>query len=95
VEAQVLRVVHLGFEVREELVLAYGGAGVRAGAADGDDTLVAADAHGAGAGVAAGAHAVEPVVAQITRAEAQALELHPGDIVWVRTQAGTTAVRAA
>jgi sulfate transport system ATP-binding protein len=54
-EAQVVRVVHLGFEVRVELALAEGGAG-----------------------------AAEPVVAQITRAEEQALELHPGDIVWVR-----------
>ncbi|MCW2999293.1 MAG: cysA [Solirubrobacterales bacterium] len=54
-EAQVVRVVHLGFEVRVELALAEAGAG-----------------------------AAEPVVAQITRAEEQALELHPGDIVWVR-----------
>jgi sulfate transport system ATP-binding protein len=53
-EAQVLRVVHLGFEVRVELVLAQAGEGA------------------------------EPVVAQITRAEEQALELSAGDIVWVR-----------
>jgi sulfate transport system ATP-binding protein len=53
-EAQVVRVVHLGFEVRVELALAEGG------------------------------EAVEPVVAQITRADEQALELKPGDIVWIR-----------
>lgn len=66
-QAQVLRVVHLGFEVRVELLLAD----------DRDDA------------------ATEPVVAQVTRAEAQALELSPGDIVWVRAQAGTPAARAA
>ncbi|MCW3015290.1 MAG: cysA [Solirubrobacterales bacterium] len=53
-EAQVVRVVHLGFEVRVELLLAQAGEGA------------------------------EPVVAQITRAEEQALELSAGDIVWVR-----------
>jgi sulfate transport system ATP-binding protein len=50
VEAQVSRVVHLGFEVRVELELA----------GDGD------------------------VAAQLTRHEAQELELTPGDIVYVR-----------
>jgi sulfate transport system ATP-binding protein len=49
-EAMVSRVVHLGFEVRIELVLADGGA----------------------------------AWAQITRGDAEALELKPGDIVWVR-----------
>ncbi|MCW3038632.1 MAG: cysA [Solirubrobacterales bacterium] len=65
-EAQVVRVVHLGFEVRVELLLA-----------DGNGT----SADGVGAS--------EPVVAQITRAEAAALELSAGDIVWVREQLGT------
>ena len=49
-EAMVARVVHLGFEVRVELVRAAG----------------------------------EPVVAQMTRAEAEALELRDGAIVWLR-----------
>jgi sulfate transport system ATP-binding protein len=52
-EAMVGRVLHLGFEVRVELVLRSG----------------------------------EEVTAQITRAEADALELATGDIVWVRTPA--------
>ena len=50
-EAQVARVLYLGFEVRVELTLAEG----------------------------------ERVTAQITRAEADALELAAGDIVWVRS----------
>ena len=49
-EAMVERVVHLGFEVRIELLLDDG----------------------------------EAAWAQVTRAEAEALELHHGDIVWVR-----------
>lgn len=49
-EAQVARVVHLGFEVRVELELDGG----------------------------------EPLTAQLTRDEAAELELHGGDIVWVR-----------
>lgn len=53
-EAQVTRIVHLGFEVRVELALAEAPEGA------------------------------EPIVAQITRAEEQALELSAGDIVWVR-----------
>ncbi len=53
-EAQVSRIVHLGFEVRVELTLAD--------APEGSD----------------------PIVAQITRAEEQALELTAGDIVFVR-----------
>jgi sulfate transport system ATP-binding protein len=64
-EAQVVRVVHLGFEVRVELVLA--------------DTPADSDTGGT-------------VSAQITRAEAQALELSAGDIVWVRAQADGPAV---
>ena len=56
-EAMVQRVVHLGFEVRAELLL-EGGEGVQA---------------------------------QLTREEAVALELAPGDIVWV----GTTSPGAA
>jgi sulfate transport system ATP-binding protein len=48
-EAQVARVVHLGFEVRIELVLGEG----------------------------------EPLHVQLTRDEAEALELSAGDIVWV------------
>ncbi|MCW2993543.1 MAG: cysA [Conexibacter sp.] len=51
VEAQIARIVHLGFEVRVELELA--------GEADG-------------------------VYAQLTRHEAEQLELHEGDIVYVR-----------
>jgi sulfate transport system ATP-binding protein len=50
-EAMVARVLHLGFEVRVELVLRSG----------------------------------EEVTAQVTRAEADGLELAEGDIVWVRT----------
>jgi sulfate/thiosulfate transport system ATP-binding protein len=50
-EAMVGRVVHLGFEVRAELILADGAA----------------------------------IVAQVTRAEADQLELRTGDIVWVTT----------
>jgi sulfate transport system ATP-binding protein len=61
-EAQVVRVVHLGFEVRVELNLAD---------APSDSGTVSA---------------------QITRAEAQALELNAGDIVWVRAQADGPAV---
>lgn len=49
-EAMVERVVHLGFEVRIELLLDDG----------------------------------EAAWAQVTRGEAEALELHHGDIVWVR-----------
>lgn len=50
VEAMVSRVVHLGFEVRAELILAGG----------------------------------EPVTVQVTRSEAEQLELVSGDIVWLR-----------
>ena len=49
-EAQVIRVSHLGFEIRVELALAEG----------------------------------EQVFAQLTRTEADELELAPGDIVWLR-----------
>jgi sulfate transport system ATP-binding protein len=57
-EAMVRRVLHLGFEVRVELVLAGG----------------------------------EEVSAQVTRAEADELELAAGDIVWLRApRAGVTA----
>jgi sulfate transport system ATP-binding protein len=59
-EAMVSRVVHLGFEVRIELVLAEGGT----------------------------------AWAQITRGDAEALELRAGDIVWVRP-AIAPVVRAA
>jgi sulfate/thiosulfate transport system ATP-binding protein len=52
-EAQVARVVHLGFEVRVELEL----------------------------------HGGEPLSVQLTRDEAAELELHAGDIVWVRAPA--------
>jgi sulfate transport system ATP-binding protein len=55
-EAMVQRVLHLGFEVRIELVL----------------------------------HGGEEVTAQVTRAEADALELNNGDIVWVRNPAPQT-----
>ena len=51
-EAQVVRLVHLGFEVRLELELAEGG----------------------------------PLLVQLTRYEAEALEARRGDIVWVRRQ---------
>ncbi len=60
-EAQVQRVVHLGFEVRVELDLADGSA---------------------------------PVHAQLTRQEADALELRAGDVVFVRAE-GATPARAA
>ncbi len=53
VEAQVVRVAHLGFEVRVELT-----------APDGGD-----------------------ITAQLTRAEADALELRAGDVVWARAVA--------
>ena len=56
-EAQVSRVVHLGFEVRVELDLAAG----------------------------------EQVSVQLTRSEAEQLELAPGDIVFVRPGAAPTA----
>ena len=58
-EAMVSRVVHLGFEVRVELMLTDGSA----------------------------------VTAQLTRTEADELELRRGDIVWLRT-AGTAALPA-
>jgi sulfate transport system ATP-binding protein len=60
VEAMVARVVHLGFEVRIELVLPGG----------------------------------EEVSAQLTRAEADELEVKQGDILWLRS-AGPTVERAA
>lgn len=55
VEAQVGRVVHLGFEVRIELLV------------EGDD----------------------PVVVQLTRHEAEQLEVAEGDIVWLRATSST------
>jgi sulfate transport system ATP-binding protein len=55
-EAQVGRIVHLGFEVRVELHV------------DGD----------------------EPVAVQLTRHDAEQLELNEGDIVWLRTTAGAS-----
>ena len=58
-EAMVSRVIHLGFEVRVELMLTTG----------------------------------EAVTAQITRTEADELELGVGDIVWLRA-AGSTALAA-
>ncbi|MDX6725384.1 MAG: sulfate/thiosulfate transport system ATP-binding protein [Baekduia sp.] len=61
VEAQVARIVHLGFEVRVELELA------------GDGT----------------------VAAQLTRHEAEQLELVPGDIVYVRSDGARTGADAA
>jgi sulfate transport system ATP-binding protein len=61
VEAQVARIVHLGFEVRAELELA------------GDGT----------------------VAVQLTRNEAEQLELAEGDIVYVRADAVTPGVAAA
>jgi sulfate/thiosulfate transport system ATP-binding protein len=65
VEAMVARVVHLGFEVRVELVLPGG----------------------------------EEVSAQLTRAEADELEVRPGDILWLRTDSvgpsSANVVRAA
>jgi sulfate transport system ATP-binding protein len=61
-EAQVLRVVHLGFEVRVELELAESAA---------------------------------PLHAQVTRAEAEALELRPGDLVYVWAEAGDPVRSAA
>jgi len=60
-EAQVERVVHLGFEVRVELVLDDG----------------------------------EAAWAQVTRGEAEALELERGDIVWVRPSVTPTVTAAA
>jgi sulfate/thiosulfate transport system ATP-binding protein len=60
VEAMVARVVHLGFEVRVELVLPGG----------------------------------EEVSAQLTRAEADELEVKQGDILWLRS-AGPVVERAA
>jgi sulfate transport system ATP-binding protein len=60
-EAQVERVVHLGFEVRVELVLDDG----------------------------------EAAWAQVTRGEAEALELERGDIVWVRPSVMSTVTAAA
>jgi sulfate transport system ATP-binding protein len=54
IEAMVTRVVHLGFQVRVELVLG-----------DGD-----------------------PVSVQLTRHEAEAMELTAGDVLWVRPPAG-------
>jgi sulfate/thiosulfate transport system ATP-binding protein len=60
VEAQVTRVVYLGFEVRVELDLAGG----------------------------------EPVSVQLTRAEADELELGQGDITYVRPPATATAFTA-
>jgi sulfate transport system ATP-binding protein len=60
-EAQVERVVHLGFEVRVELVLDDG----------------------------------EAAWAQVTRGEAEALELARGDIVWVRPAVTPTVTAAA
>jgi sulfate transport system ATP-binding protein len=62
VEAQVSRIVHLGFEVRVELELAD------------DDGVVAA---------------------QLTRHEAEQLELSEGDIVYVRSPDARTVVSAA
>jgi len=59
-EAMVSRVIHLGFEVRVELMLTSG----------------------------------EAVTAQITRTEADELELDTGEIVWLRA-AGPTVLRAA
>jgi sulfate transport system ATP-binding protein len=59
-EAQVTRVVHLGFEVRVELALADGGA----------------------------------ANVQLTKAEADELELADGDIVHVRTVGGRTRIQA-
>ncbi len=60
-EAQVSRVVHLGFEVRAELQLAGG----------------------------------DPVHVQLTRHEADALELAKGDVLWLRPPAEPVPVRAA
>jgi len=60
VQAQVTRVVHLGFEVRVELALEDG----------------------------------QPIEAQVTRNEAEELDLVDGDIVWLRA-AGAPALRAA
>ncbi|HEY4276876.1 MAG TPA: TOBE-like domain-containing protein [Conexibacter sp.] len=59
-EAMVSRVIHLGFEVRVELMLTSG----------------------------------EALTAQITRTEADELELGSGEIVWLRA-AGTTVLKAA
>jgi sulfate/thiosulfate transport system ATP-binding protein len=59
IEAMVARVVHLGFEVRVELVL----------------------------------RDAEALIAQVTRTEADALELRPGDIVHVRAASARPPVR--
>jgi sulfate transport system ATP-binding protein len=59
-EAMVGRVLHLGFEVRVELVLRSG----------------------------------EDLTAQVTRAEADQLELSRGDIVWVRAPVGAPRLTA-
>jgi sulfate transport system ATP-binding protein len=60
-EAMIQRVVHLGFEVRVELLRSGG----------------------------------QHVVAQMTRSEADALELRDGAIVWLRSPASATRLRAA
>ena len=60
-EAQVTRVVHLGFEVRAELQLASG----------------------------------EPVHVQLTRHEADVLELGKGDVLWLRPPADPARLRVA
>jgi sulfate transport system ATP-binding protein len=72
-QAEVTRVVHLGFEVRVELLLEASD-----GEARGDEPA------GRGRG---------SVSAQITRHEAEQLELVEGGVVWVRTT-GRTAVPA-
>ena len=61
IEAMVTRIVHLGFEVRAELVLPDG----------------------------------EPVRVQLTRHEAEQLEVAPGDVLWLRPPAGAALSRAA
>ena len=61
-EAQVQRVVHLGFEVRVELELA-------------DSAM--------------------PVHAQLTRGEVDALEVRPGDVVYVRAEAAAPLQKSA
>jgi sulfate transport system ATP-binding protein len=60
-EAMILRVLHLGFEVRAELVLGDG----------------------------------EEVTVQLTRAEADALELAAGGIVWLHAPAGQRVTQAS
>jgi sulfate transport system ATP-binding protein len=59
-EAMVSRVLHLGFEVRVELVL----------------------------------HGGDEITAQVTRAEAEQLELGDGDIVWVRAPSASSKLPA-